>query len=286
MSKFFDETVRARKTTAPLEAVNLGGVHQSILESTPAVQLPLNGPGGSRLEHCRKSSLPLSAFLQAQFKGSDTIEPAEESYRALRTRLLRTKASQGLRSVVITSAATAEGKTLTSLNLAICCAQLHDMQVLLIDGDIRSRGLTQVLGYPPSPGLAEILEGKAEPEKAILSTDLPNLYVLAAGSSNVPPPELFAGHRWQELIGWGSESFKLILVDSPPVLNLSDMELIGAACDGILMVVRALHTPREMLAKAAHQIDSKKLLGIVYNAVEKSSHQRYHYRAYSSGLKD
>ncbi len=279
MSKFFDQTVRARKTTTPLEAVNFSGVHQSFLESTPAVQLPVSGLGSSRLEHCRKSSLLLSTFLQGQFKGSDTVEPAEESYRALRTRLLRAKASQGLRSVVITSAATSEGKTLTSLNLAICCAHLHDMQILLIDGDIRSRGLSRLLGNPPAPGLAEVLEGKSEPEKAVLSTDLANLYVLPAGSTNVPAPELFAGHRWQELIGWSSESFKLILVDSPPVLNLSDTELIGAACDGVLMVVRALHTPREILTKAAQQIDSKKLLGIVYNAVEDGSHHDYHYWA-------
>lgn len=275
MSKFFDETLRARKPVVPLDAVNLTGVG-GVLESTPAVQAPGNGVGGLRLEHCRKSCLPRSALLQGRFKGSDTIEPAEESYRALRTRLLRLTASQGLRSVVITSASRAEGKTLTSLNLAICCAQLQDMQVLLIDGDIRSRGLTEALGYPPSPGLAEILGGKAEPEKAILSTDLPNLYILAAGSTHVRPPELFAGRHWQELIGWSNESFRLILVDSPPLLNLSDTELISASCDGVLMVVRALHTPREMLQKAARQIDTRKLLGIVYNGSQHSFHNHYY----------
>ncbi len=284
MSKFFDETVRARKPAVALDGVNLGGA-QGILEGTRALQVPVNDLGRSRLEHCRRNRLALSAFIHNQFYGSDMIGQAEESYRALRTRLFRLKASQGLRSVVITSAAIAEGKTFTSLNLAICCAQLHDVRVLLIDGDIRSRGLTQAVGYPPSPGLAEILEGKADPEKAILSTDVPNLYILAAGSTHVPPPELFASRRWQEFVGWCNESFKLVVVDSPPILHLSDCDLISAACDGVLMVVRANQTRRELLQKATRQIDSKKLLGIVYNGAENGLRNHYYNRSYPADAK-
>ncbi len=285
MSKFFDETVRARKPAIALDGVILGGA-QGILEGNSAVPVAANDLGRVRLEHCRRSRLALSASMQSQFYGSGMIGQAEESYRALRTRVLRLQASQGLRSVVVSSAATAEGKTLTSLNLAICCAQLHDVRVLLVDGDIRSRGLTRVFGYPPSPGLAEVLEGKAEPDKAILSTDVSNLYILAAGSTNVPPPELFAGRRWQEFIGWSNESFKLILVDSPPVLHLSDCDLISAACDGVLMVVRANQTRRELLQKAAHQIDAKKLLGVVYNGAENGSASRYPYRSSGAASKE
>jgi len=207
------------------------------------------------------------------------VEPAEESYRALRTRLLRLRATQGLRSVMVTSATQGEGKTLTALNLALSCAQLHDMRVLLIDGDIRSRGLTQSLGLPSSPGLADVLSGQCTAAKAIVVTDMPNLYVASCGSPSMPPAELFASRRWQDFIGWCNESFKVILVDAPPVLNLADADLMAAACDGVLMVVRARYAQRAVLRRSAGQIDPKKLLGVVYNAVE-SGANRYHYQPY------
>jgi capsular exopolysaccharide synthesis family protein len=150
------------------------------------------------------------------------------------------------------------------------------MRVLLIDGDIRSRGLSRRLESLSGPGLSEVLAGKCDPEDAILATDIPNLYVLTAGSPTIPAAELFAGPGWQELIEWSNQSFKLVLVDSPPVLNLADVELMTVACDGVLMVVRAQQTKRDVLQKTTSQLDPKKLLGVVYNAAESSS-TRYQY---------
>lgn len=235
----------------------------------------------SRLAHCRKFSLPLQNIAHVQFTNKDSLQPAEESYRALRTRLLRMRSAQGLRSVVITSAVQGEGKTLTSLNLALCCAQLHEMRVLLVDADIRSFGLSRAVDAPQGLGLADILAGNCPPEEAVLATDHPNLYVLCSGSATTPAAELFAGRRWQEFVGWCNETFKLTLMDSPPVLNLSDVELITAGCDGVLMVVRAQQTKRQTLEKCAGQIDSKKLLGIVYNGTAVGT--QYGYRSYGTG---
>jgi capsular exopolysaccharide synthesis family protein len=180
---------------------------------------------------------------------------------------------------VVTSASQGEGKTFTSLNLASSCAQLHDTRVLLIDGDIRGQGLSRRLECPPGPGLSEVLSAKCDPEAAILTTDMPNLCVLPAGAAVVPSAELFAGKAWQEFLEWCEESFKLIVIDSPPVLNLADVELMTAACDGVLMVVRALQTKRDVLQKTANQIEPKKLLGVVYNAAE-SHANKYPYQAY------
>jgi capsular exopolysaccharide synthesis family protein len=275
MSKFFDETVRARNA-APVDSAKLASVQQ-FLDATAASMVAAADPGTSRLEQCRKIRIALSSDQHAAFKGSDSLRPAEESYRALRTRLLRLRGSQGIRSVVVTSATQGEGKTLTSLNLAVCCAQLHDMRILLVDADLRNHGLSKALSLPPKPGLAEVLSGQCEPESAILETDIPNLYTLSSGSPTTPPAELFASRRWNEFIGWCNESFKLILIDSPPVMNLADVELINAPCDGILMVVRANHAKREILQMSARQIDSKKLLGVVYNAAENGSHHRYQF---------
>jgi protein-tyrosine kinase len=285
MSKFFDETIRARKATSSPDTIKLGGV-QEFLEAKAVSKVAETGPGVSRLNQCRKASVTLSSYQHTAFRGCDSLEPAEESYRALRTRLLRFRTAQGVHSVVVTSATQGEGKTLTCLNLAVCCAQLHDMRILLIDADLRSHGLTRAVSLPPTPGLAEVLAGQCEPEKAVLATDVPNLYIISSGSPKIPPAELFASRRWQEFIGWCSESFKLALIDSPPVMNLADVELITTPCDGILMVVRANYAKREVLQESAKQVDPKKLLGVVYNGVENGSHHRYHYQARSSGSSD
>jgi protein-tyrosine kinase len=270
MSKFFNETLKARNAT-----LFVNSPKQSVVEEQPKDALALTAQaadlGAFRLENCRKLEVPPADLVRRQFKGSISLSPAEESYRALRTRLLRLRAAQGLRSVVITSATQGEGKTLTSLNLALSCAQLQDMRVLLIDADIRSCGLSRFLGSPAGPGLSDVLAGKCEPGVAILATDLPNLYVMSSGSPAMPAAELLASSRWPELIGWCNESFKLIVVDSPPILNLSDVELIAAGCDGVLMVVRAQVTKRDVLRKSARQIDEKKLLGAIYNAAEGAS---------------
>lgn len=279
MSKYFNQTVKVR-----------GGVAPAV--EAPAPELPKADPPATfrpiPAEPLAKSEtkagdafgsleFPLSDILKNKFSGSDSLEPVMESYRVLRTRLFRLRSSRELRSVVITSAVQGEGKTLTSLNLAMCCAQLHDMRVLLIDADIRSSGLTRLIGSPAVPGLAEVLAGTSSPEKAVLSTDVPNLHILCSGKPEIPPAELLASGRFQELLNWGNERFRLIILDSPPILNLPDMEMITAACDGALMVVRAQKTPRDVLQRSSSQIDPKKLLGVVYNAAEGA----HHYYTYS-----
>jgi capsular exopolysaccharide synthesis family protein len=293
MSKYFDEAARLRTVgTRPL--VELAKFPTLIEKPGTAEVAPSHSvtparvtevPGKSRLEWCGKTHAVDSALLQNRFRKSDSLRAAAESYRALRAHVLRLKTSQGLRSVQLTSATAGEGKTMTALNLAAFCAQLREMSVLLLDADLRSQGLTRILKLPPSPGLAEVLSGQTEPEKAIVATDVTNLYVLPSGQSSVAPPELFADHRWQEFMTLCNDRFKLIIVDSPPVLGLSDSEAISASCDGILMVVRAQSVERDLLKKVALQLDAKKLLGLVYNAAEQRKKGSYYYGPPEAALK-
>lgn len=284
MSKFFNQTLKARSAGLPEAGFTLIESQDSTAPNTQAFVAEPETVD-PQLEQCRKMVVPIDRLMHDQFNGSVGFEAAEESYRALRTRLLRLRADRQMRTVVITSATQGEGKTHTSANLAQFCAQLHGMRVLLIDGDIRSCGLTKRLNLPCSPGLAEVLAGQCEAAQAVLATDNPNLYMLSSGSCAVAPPELFAGKRWQELIEWCNEAFQLVIIDSTPVLNLADVELISAACDGVLMVVRALHTKRELLQKSAAQLDPKKLIGVVYNAVTDNTFHRYPYGAYGASPK-
>ena len=204
-----------------------------------------------------------------------------EAYRALRTRLMRLQASKGLHSVVVSSAATGEGKTLSAINLGLCYSQLHEMPVLLIDADLRSRRLSQLLESSPVSGLAEVLSGQATYDDVIQRTEYANLYVLTSGRAVASPPELFTGSAWSDLLAHCKSKFKIVLIDAPPVRPLADFELICASCDAFLMVVRAQHTQREQLQQIAGQIDVKKLAGVVLNCTGSSSKHGY-YSQYGS----
>lgn len=276
MSKFFNETMKARNDLLPAGNLNLIEVQDSPVGAPPSEELVLD-PRISWLDGCRKLAIPPSSLLQHQFDGSVWLESAEESFRALRTRLLRMQDVRELRSVLVTSATQGEGKTLTSLNLAICCAQMPDLRVLLIDSDLRTAGLTRAVGSPPAPGLSEVLSGQCPPEKAILATDQPNFYVLPASPTDRPPAELLASCHWPKMISKFHETFNLILIDSPPVSSLADVELLTPACDGVLLVVRAGHVRRHILEKSFKHFDPKKLLGLVYNGADGASYPRYYY---------
>jgi protein-tyrosine kinase len=189
----------------------------------------------------------------------------EDSYRVLRTRLFRLMTSKELHSIVISSPVPAEGKTLTTINLGLTFAKLQDRKVLLVDADLRTRGLSQLFESHGFPGLNEILQGEATFESAVLATDVPNLSVVTAGQNFGGSPEAFAGERWKEFMNWVSKSFEVVLVDAPPILLMADFELITAGCDGAMLVVRALKTSRELLGNAVKHVDSKKFLGVVFN---------------------
>src|SRR6266403_5489781 len=262
MSRYFNETRKADKWTESLtDKLDI----QDLLSPDEGDKEVAEEPAETRLRAVRQLILPVHHDIPLLTRKDESLAPAAESYRTLRTRLLRMQASQGIRSIVFSSALPGEGKTLTTLNLALCCSQIPNVRVLAVDADFRARGLTQLLGSPTGPGLSELLAGKATHDEAVLATNLPNLCVLPAGAITESPAELFATARWKEFIGWASETFKIVLVDAPPAFPLADFELISAACDGVVFVIRGGSTNRELITRAAAQVDPRKRLGSVFN---------------------
>ena len=269
MSKFFNETQKAHQW-AQQKLVNQDLDVRQMLESLkqgPPIEAPL---AQASLAHCRQVALGNGKAARLVLRQDDSLDAALEAYRGLRTKLMRAQSESRLRSIVITSSLPGEGKTLTTMNLGLCYAQLPQQRVLVIDGDMRTRGLTSMLDQPSAPGLAEILSGHVAPDEAIVATNQKNLFILPAGSGSWPRPQLFTGTRWPEFLGHCGEMFKVVLIDALPILPLADFDLISAACDGIVMVVRAHHGQRETLRKTASILDTKKLLGVVFNATDVS----------------
>ncbi len=198
------------------------------------------------------------------------IDPEQSSavqhFGVIRTRLLNAHIRSGIRSVVITSPQKEEGKSLTCVNLAIGVAQLGKYRVLLVDGDLRVKGVTQLLGLQEDLGLGDFLQGKTAFESVLRPTDLPFLTVAAAGNvSDKALPAVLEGTKWPDFLQRAKEQFELIIVDSVPVVApIADFELLSAACDGALLIVHLHKTTREALDLTLRHLDSK-LTGVVIN---------------------
>jgi capsular exopolysaccharide synthesis family protein len=239
-----------------------------------------------RFRECEKLCIAASPGAPLILGNENGFSSAADSYRALRTRLVRLLAAKQLRSVVISSPVPAEGKTLTTMNLGLTFARLEKQRVLLVDGDLRTSGLSRLFEAQDGPGLTDILQGEATFDSTVRSTDVPNLYVVTAGGHSAGTAEAFATDRWKEFMAWATESFDVVLVDSPPILAMADFELIAASCDSTLLVVRALHTGRETLAKAVKLVDAKKFLGLVFNRSNPRSETGYYgYGAYGNAAR-
>ena len=280
MSKLFHNMQDAAKLSAerPADSPALAELLEEIGADTEAAgQATSNALQGRR----RLEMLPLKRpFLLASDETRST-HGAFEAYRALRTKLVRFQSAEGVRSIVVTSAEAGEGKTVSVLNLALSLAQLPSQRVLVIDADFRTSGLSAVTGAVETPGLAEILAGEATFETAPVSTNVQNLYIVGAGEAQRPAGDLFAGPRFKDFMGWCNEAFNMILVDCPPIIGLSDFDVVSAACDGVLVVVRALKTRREALTTLGSHLQGKKLLGVLLNGQERQRHKAQYGYYYS-----
>jgi protein-tyrosine kinase len=280
MSKFFNETQKANQW-AEQNPDNTELSIKEMLESLKEGSTPSPEIADVRLSQCRNVHVGNGNNAPLLIRHDDSALAALEAYRGLRTRLMRVQAKSGLRSIAVTSSLPHEGKTLTVLNLGLCYSQIPDQRVLIVDADLRTRGLTRLLGYPSSAGLEEVITGQVTPDEAILATDHKNLFTLPAGADSAPPPELFASPRWQEFLRWCCETFKIVLVDTPPTSPLADFELINAACDGVVLVVRAHSVRRDLLQKTVSALDPEKVVGIVYNAADTGA-KNYHEYEYAA----
>jgi capsular exopolysaccharide synthesis family protein len=207
-----------------------------------------------------------------------------EEFRTLRSRLNQFRAGSPLKKLLISSAVPAEGKSFVAANLAQALAKTHDCRVLLIDADLRSPHLHHYLGAPASPGLTDYLSGGIPEWTVIQRSPLPNLCFLPSGSATANAAEILARPRWSRLLEKTAIIFDWIIVDSPPVIPVSDATVLAEACDGVVIVVRAGSTPHPMVQRGQAEFRSTPLLGVVLNRAATKDYYGSHY--YSQVAKD
>ncbi|MEM8960873.1 MAG: polysaccharide biosynthesis tyrosine autokinase [Acidobacteriota bacterium] len=160
-----------------------------------------------------------------------------EAYRSLRTAILLSTAEK-LQIVAVTSAEPGEGKTATATNLAVVMSQLN-RRVLLIDGDLRRPRVHKIFDLKNHKGLVNFLTGTAGNDNLAMKTEVPNLFICPSGPIPPNPSELLASERMQEFLQAAKAKFDFVIIDTPPVLPVTDTLILGPLADGVVLCARA-----------------------------------------------
>jgi succinoglycan biosynthesis transport protein ExoP len=205
-----------------------------------------------------------------------------ESYRTLRTSILLSTAVRPPQVLLITSPQPNEGKSCTSLNLAVALAQ-RGSRVLVVDGDLRKPGIASHFGFSGEHGLSGLLTGAHDLNTALAQVeDIPQLWVLPAGPTPPNPAELLSSPAMADALLQLRERFDHVVVDSPPLLMVTDATVLSTLVDGVILVVESGVTVRGALVRAHSLLENAggRILGVVMNKVD-FHRDAYYYSPYS-----
>ena len=214
--------------------------------------------------------------------------PAAESFRKLRTNLQFLSVDNPPRLIVVTSSMPNEGKSTTAINIALALAEA-DHNVLLIDGDMRRPSLAKYLDVVGSVGFSTVLSGGAALDDVLQETNFPRLTVLAAGPTPPNPSELLGSSVAKNLLSELRTRFDYVIIDTSPLLAVTDGAILAAEADGAIILVRAEQTKRDQLGHAIGILNDvgATLLGAVLTLVPNrrggSYSYNYHYYGHSYG---
>jgi succinoglycan biosynthesis transport protein ExoP len=203
-----------------------------------------------------------------------------ESFRSIRTNVLFSSADEGSRLVVVTSSAPGEGKTAVSTNLSLALAQAGH-RVLLIDADMRKPRVHEVFARALEPGLSNFLIGASLPSEVIYESPQQGLWVMPAGTFPPNPAELLGSKKFKDLTVFLRGYFDWVIMDTPPVMAVTDASIAANLAHGVLFVVGAEMTSKRVAQRAVEQLEMSqaRFLGAVLNRVD-LEHNAYYYSRY------
>lgn len=208
----------------------------------------------------------------------DPKSPISEQYRNIRTNILYSSIDEEVRSILVTSSGPGEGKSTTAANLAIVFAQ-QGKTVLLVDADLRKPTVHYTFNLNNTAGLTSILTNQMELMEAIHQYDEKNLYILPSGPVPPNPSELLGSRAMNHFLDKALEEFDIVLFDTPPVLAVTDAQVLANLCHGSILVVSSGKTDKEAVAKTKEQLSSSagKILGVVLNNKKADKKGNYYY---------
>jgi capsular exopolysaccharide synthesis family protein len=214
----------------------------------------------------------------------DTNSSAAEAYRVLRTSVLLSSVDRPPKTILVTSGQPGEGKTTTVINTAISLAQLG-ASVLIIDCDLRKPSVHKALGVDQTTGLSTYLSGKIDVDEAIRKLPITNLSLLPCGAIPPNPSEMISSAKMKQMLQTLGETYDHILIDSPPLLKVTDPVILSTLVDGVILVVHGGKSTREVVRRTRQELSvaGARIFGVVLNNVELNSeaYESYYYEAYS-----
>ena len=277
LREIFDTTIRAEEDIAQC-------CRQPILTTVP--DMTASGKGGAY--GSGKKGKYAASTIQAKrgLMGPNISFAAAEAYKLLRTKLQFSFADESDCHIIgLSSALSGEGKSLTAVNLAYTLSQL-DKKVLLVDCDMRRPTLSEKLGLLRSPGLSNYLTRQCQlyevKQVCKMKEGENGFHVITAGQNPPNPVELLSSERMKKALETAREEYDYVILDLPPVGEVTDAMAVAKETDGILLVVRQNYCDRNVLTDAARQFDfiQAKTLGVVFNCTRESGGKGYYKRYY------
>jgi len=236
--------------------------------------------GAGNTTYFRKPAIDIKTAVELKapsFLTASADQMVAEQYRILYTKLEEMRADKGYRAFVVTSAVKSEGKSETSFNLAYLMAMDFKKRTILVEGDLRKPStVNNQLKSPGQYGLADVLAGKCDLHSAIVNVEGTSLYILSSGTLTKKSSELIGSARMKSVMSTLKAEFEFIILDSPPILPLVDVSILSKLVDGLLVVVRAGKTSRNLVVRALATIPNANPLGIILNGAD-TKLKKYYY---------
>lgn len=257
-----------RRTSGAVASPSVGSAAATLTPPTPIARVPIDPAPVARHDWADAEAARSVSPAQLAHQLVAATAPhslAAEQYRSLRTRISRAAEGRAIRTLIVTSPAKGDGKSLTAANLALTMAQQFQQRVLLVDADLRQPTIHRLFGLAPTPGLSDVLMGSALMNDALVTLREHHLTVLRAGTLPTQPAELLGSVAMRQTLDRLGTQFDRIVLDMPPAVPLADVQIALSAADAVVMVVRAGVTPKPAIERALAGLDRTKVLGLVLN---------------------
>jgi capsular exopolysaccharide synthesis family protein len=214
---------------------------------------------------------------------SNPRSPISESYRSLRTNIDYSAIDEKIQVIMVSSAGPGEGKTTTITNLAITYAQ-SERKVILIDADLRKPTAHHNFSISNRWGLSSVLSQQCTLEESIQSSSVPGLDVITSGTIPPNPAEMLGSNRMNAVIQQLRDMYDIILIDTPPLLAVTDAQIVATKSDGAIMVVDQGRVKRDIAKKAIQNLQTvnARILGVVLNNVKRKANEESYYYYYGA----
>ena len=264
----------------------MGKVHEALLRAE-------REQAGHKKRATGKGKQPLGPYVRHEkYVGRVPVDNiivkpdsiSAEQFRKLHSLVIAHYIMHSLHSILVTGCMPGEGKTKVALNLAATIARGLDDSAVLIDADLRMKGLSSHLGLQNALGLSDVLQKRATIEETLVETEIEGLSILPAGTMPPNPAELIGSNRMkgliQQLKARPKDSY--IIIDSTPIIATSEANALSQMTDGIIVVIMADKTRRDVVKRELSTINPEKILGVVLNCAEFETSDYYHkyYKGY------